>query len=220
MIDRLVCRLVPQLIRLVYLFLAGTIRWQWVGRPYSNLQGERHLYAFWHARMLLMPYPFRRTLLGYKQRRFYGYMLISEHRDGAFIADTMHLLGIRTVRGSSTRGGAKAMLKMIRSVKKEHCNLGITPDGPKGPREQVTKGSIQLAMKTGLPVVPVCFAASRCWRINSWDRFYIPKPFSRGVFVFGEPVAVLPNERLEEALAKVQAGMDAARRTADTYFGS
>ncbi len=218
--DRFLRLLVPRLIRIAYLVLAASIRWQWQGTPYSNARPERCIYAFWHARMLLMPYPFRSTLHGlrHRHRRFHGYMLISEHRDGGFIADTMHLLGIRTVRGSSTRGGARAMLRMIRAVREEACNLGITPDGPKGPREKVKKGSVQLAMKTGLPIVPVCYAASRCWRLGSWDRFYVPKPFSRGVFVFGEPIRIREGEEMARALARVQAGMDATQRLADTFF--
>ncbi len=157
----------------------------------------------------MMPYGFR----GWQ-----GYMLISEHRDGGFIADTMHLIGIRTVRGSSKHGGARALLWMIRKVRKEHCDLGITPDGPKGPREKVQPGTVQLAIKTGLPILPVCYATNRQWRIRSWDRFYIPKPFSRGVFVFGNPVSVSDKDDMNEALERVQHGMDAAQDAADCYF--
>ncbi len=206
------------MIRSIYLFLAHTIHWQWAGLPYSNEMPERYLYTFWHARMLMMPKPFRKTLFGNGHRTFFGYMLISEHQDGGFIAEAMYLLGIRTVRGSTTRGGKRAMLKMIRAVRDEYCNLGITPDGPKGPREVVQKGTVQLAMKTGLPVVPVCYAASRCWRVDSWDRFYIPQPFSRAVFVFGAPLPIAADEPMGEALEKVQQGMDAAQHAADHYF--
>jgi len=217
--ERFIVWLAPRLIRIAYLFLSCTIRWQWIGVPYSNARPERCLYAFWHARMLLMPCPFRKTVFGNHERRFLGYMLISEHRDGGFIAEAMHLLSIRTVRGSTTRGGTRAMLRMIRAVRAERCNLGITPDGPRGPRERVQKGTVQLAIKTGLPVVPVCYAASRYWRVNSWDRFYIPKPFSRGVFVFGQPVSISGEDDLDEALKRVQQGMDAAQHAADHYFG-
>lgn len=208
--QRIVVWFVPRMIAAIYHMLSLTIRWEIVGKPFDPGQKERYLYAFWHARMLMMPRPFR--------GQWRGYMLISEHRDGGFIADTMHLLGIPTVRGSTTRGGAKAMLKMIRSAKQEHRHLGITPDGPRGPREVVQKGTIVLAMKSGLAVVPLCYAASRCWRASSWDRFYIPKPFSRGVFVFGEPVEIFPDEDIDAALLRVQQGMDHAQQTADGYF--
>ena len=209
--DRFVIWLIPRLIRLIFLFLVNTIRWQVVGEPYSSQDPKRYLYAFWHARMLMIPRLSRGGL-------WHGYMLISEHRDGGFIADTMHLLGIDTVRGSTTRGGARAMLKMLRAVRDENRHLAITPDGPKGPREVVQKGTVQLAMKAGLPVVPVCYATKRHWRVNSWDRFYIPQPFSRGVFVMGDPVSVSEGDDMDDALRRVQQAMDDAQQTADSFF--
>jgi len=209
--DRFTIWLIPRLIRLIFLFLVHTIRWQMVGTPYSAANPQRNLYAFWHARMLMIPRLSRGGL-------WHGYMLISEHRDGGFIADTMHLLGIDTVRGSSTRGGARAMLKMLRAVRDENRHLAITPDGPKGPREVVQKGTIQLAMKADLPIVPVCYATKRHWRVNSWDRFYIPQPFSKGVFVMGDPVILAADEEPEQALVRVQQAMDAAQQTADSFF--
>jgi len=209
MLDRFVVRVVPRLIHGVYFLLSRSIRWEYVGQRFVPDHSRRFLLSFWHARMLMMPHAFR----GWQ-----GYMLISEHRDGGFIADTMHLIGIRTVRGSSTRGGARVLLQMIRKVKKENCDLGITPDGPKGPCEMVQKGTVQLAIKTGLPILPVCYATNRQWRIRSWDRFYIPKPFSRGVFVFGEEIPVVLNESIESALQRAQNAMDAVQHTADHYF--
>ncbi|MDQ6981816.1 MAG: lysophospholipid acyltransferase family protein [Mariprofundus sp.] len=208
--DRLIIWLVPHLIKLIYLFLVNTIRWQIAGRPFDPDDPQRNLYAFWHARMLMIPRLSRDI--------WHGYMLISSHRDGGFIADTMHLLGIETVRGSSTRGGARAMLKMLRAVKDENRHLAITPDGPKGPREVVQKGTVQLAIKGGLPIIPVCYATKRHWRINSWDHFYIPQPFTRGVFVFGEVVSVSPDDNLDEALSSAQQAMDQAQNRADHFF--
>lgn len=208
--ERLAIWLVPRLIKLVYLFLVNTIRWQTLGPPYDPNDPERKLYAFWHARMLMIPKLSRGI--------WHGYMLISSHRDGGFIADTMHLLDIDTVRGSSTRGGARAMLQMLRAVKSEGRHLAITPDGPRGPRETVKKGTVQLAMKGGLPVVPVCYATKRQWRFNSWDRFYLPQPFTSGVFVYGDPVYLSSDEDIEEAVRRVQQAMDAAQKRADSYF--
>ncbi len=208
--DRLLIWLLPRLIKLVFLFLVNTIRWQTVGKSYDPDDPQRNLYTFWHARMLMIP----RLSRGI----WHGYMLISSHRDGGFIADTMHLLGIETVRGSSTRGGARAMRAMLRAVKDENRHLAITPDGPKGPREKVQKGTIQLALKAELPIIPVCYATKRHWRINSWDCFYIPQPFTRGVFVFGATVTVEPDEDMDAAIARVQKSMDDAQHKADSYF--
>lgn len=209
MSSRLTAYFVPRLIYLVYLLLSRTIRWQCVGERFCAGQEQHFVLAFWHARMLMMPFAFR---------DWQGYMLISEHRDGGFIADTMGLIGIKTVRGSSTRGGARAMLRMLRLVTKENTDLGITPDGPKGPREVVQPGTVQLAQKSGLPILPVCYATKRHRRAGSWDRFYIPLPFTRGVFVFGDLVHLRPDEEMDGALAKVQSAMDNTQYHADRFF--
>ncbi len=209
--------LAPRLIRLAYGLLSSSIRWEWVGRPAEDAPLPR-LYMFWHARLLMMPYPFLHGLLGEGERRMTGYVMISEHRDGEMIARVTHMLGLSTVRGSATRGGARALLKMIRLVREGNAVVAMTPDGPRGPRERVKPGVLQLARKTGLPLTPICYATSRYWRVHSWDRFYIPKPFSRGVFVIGEPVHVAPDDDPDDALARVQRAMDETQRRADSYF--
>jgi len=208
--DRFIVWIIPRLIKLVYLFLVNSIRWQIIGKQFNPDDPQRNLYTFWHARMLMIP----RLSIDI----WHGYMLISAHRDGGFIADSMHLLGIETVRGSTTRGGARAMLQMLRAVKDENRHLALTPDGPKGPREVVQKGTVQLAIKAGLPVVPVCYATKRHWRIHSWDLFYLPQPFTRGVFVMGDAVKVSADDDMEDALKRVQQGMDETQKRADTYF--
>ncbi|TLS75047.1 DUF374 domain-containing protein [Mariprofundus erugo] len=210
--ERLIVWLVPRVVRLLILFFMYTTRWQIVGKPFSPADPQRYLLAFWHARMLMIP---RICPLG----TWFGYMLISSHRDGGFIADTMHLLGISTIRGSTTRGGARAMLQMVRAVRDENRHLGITPDGPKGPAQVVQRGTVQMALKAGIPVLPVCYATKRHWRVNSsWDRFYIPKPFSRGVMVMGEPVWLTAEEGVDESLRRVQQAMDEAQQRADSFF--
>jgi len=206
--QRFIHWLVPQLIRLIIVLLAGSMRWRVVGDPFVAGKTAPFLLCFWHARMLMMPHAFR----GWQ-----GEMLISEHRDGAFIADTMHLLHIKTVRGSTTRGGARALLKMIRAAR-QGGDIGITPDGPKGPREVVQAGTVQMAMKAKVPLRAVCYAADRQWRVGSWDRFYIPKPFSRGVVVYGEPLTIDPDTPLEKAIAQAQQAMDATQKAADSYY--
>ena len=208
--ERLIRWLVPRLIKAIIAFLSGTIRWEYVGWKYDPAGSEHHIFAFWHARILMMG-------TGLKGCR--GYTLISEHRDGGYIADTLHLQGFRTIRGSSTRGGARALLQMVRTFQRENCDFGITPDGPGGPREKVQIGSVLLAKKTGLPVRPVIWATKRQWRItSSWDHFYIPKPFTRGVFVYGEPLFIAADSDDGEALDRVQQAMDTAQDRADSYF--
>jgi len=206
--QRLLGWLVPRLVYLVHKLMAYSIRWEFVGTRYTPGQ-EPYILSFWHARILMMPYAYK----GWN-----GSMLISEHRDGAFIADAVQLMGINSSRGSSTRGGARAFLEMIRLARKGHP-LGITPDGPKGPREVVQPGTVQLAKKSGMPLRAVCYASKRHWRANSWDRFYIPKPFTKGVFVISEAVyADMDDDALN--LEKFQAAMDETQRRADSYFDS
>ncbi len=206
---RLASWLVPRLITLFYYLLVHSTRWVWVNSPVHAGTRRQSIICFWHARMLMIPASIP---------RWDGYVLISSHRDGAFIADAMRLIGIKTVRGSSTRGGARAMLEMVRKARRLGCDLGITPDGPRGPREVIQPGTVQLAMKTGLPLLPVCYATRRHWRARSWDRFYIPSPFTRGVFMFGDYVFIDRDEDLETALRRAQAAMDDTQRRADAYF--
>ncbi|MDX8394360.1 MAG: lysophospholipid acyltransferase family protein [Mariprofundales bacterium] len=201
--------LVPRLIVGIYYILAYTIRWQCVGKPFAAQQEKHFLLSFWHARILMLPYAFR----GWQ-----GYMLISEHRDGSFISDAINILGFKTVRGSSTRGGARAMLKMLRLVKQENCDLAITPDGPKGPAEQVSIGAINIAIRTGLPILPVCYATDRKIRAKSWDRFYLPYPFTRGVFVFGDYLYLSKDIPIEKAMHKYQQVMNENQQCADSFF--
>jgi hypothetical protein len=203
---RLLGWLIPWLIYLAHKLLALTIRWEFVGERYKP-GADPYILSFWHARILMMPYAYK----GWN-----GSMLISEHRDGAFIADAVELMGIQSSRGSSTRGGARALLEMIKLARKGHA-LGITPDGPKGPREVVQPGTVQLAKKTGLPLRAVCYATKRHKRASSWDRFYLPLPFTRGVFVIGEPVYADSDDD-EENLHRFQQAMDEVQAKADGYF--
>ena len=203
--QRLLSWLIPRLICCIHYFLRFTIRWTFVGKRYSS-ESEPFLLSFWHARILMMPY----AVAGWA-----GPMLISEHRDGAYIADAVALMGIQSSRGSTTKGGARAFLSMIRLARQGNT-LGITPDGPKGPAEVVQMGTVKLAMKSGLPIRAVCYASERCWRAKSWDRFYIPKPFTRGVFIMGDPVFAQGVE--EETLRLFQQAMDVVQHQADAYF--
>ncbi len=202
---KLLAWLLPRLIYCIHMFLRYSIRWEFVGERYQS-GCDPYLLSFWHARILMMPHAYR----GWD-----GSMLISDHRDGAYIADAVELMGLHSSRGSSTKGGARAFLKMIRLARKGH-SLGITPDGPKGPVEVVQSGTVQLAKKSGLPLRAVCYASKRQWRAKSWDRFYIPKPFTRGVFVIGEPVYA--GEDDAETLIAFQKTMDDVQMRADQYF--
>ena len=198
--------LIPRLIYLIHKFLAATIRWEFIGERYRPGDAP-YLLCFWHARILMLPYAFR----GWD-----GSMMISEHKDGAYIADAVQLMGIESSRGSTKKGGARVFREMI-SLAKRGRALGITPDGPKGPREVMQPGTVLLAKKSGLPIRPACYATKWHRRINSWDRFYLPLPFTRGVFVIGEPVYADSSDDAEN-LRRFQQAMDEVQARADSYF--
>jgi len=203
--DKILAWLIPCIIFSIYFFLKHTIRWKIIGESYDP-NGEPYLLGFWHARILMMAYP---------HQNWNGVVMVSEHRDGEYIAKAGKYMGIDAVRGSSTRGGMRVFLTMLRMAKRGK-SLGITPDGPKGPAEVVQMGTVKLSKKTGFPLRAVCYASKRHWRVNSWDKFYIPKPFTRGVFVMGE--AVYAGDDDAETLLAFQKAMDDVQAQADSYF--
>ena len=167
---------------------------------------ERNIYAFWHE-MLILP--------AYTHVRF-ATALISRHRDGDIIATAVRLLRGRSIRGSTTRGGVVALRRMLREGQVRH--LVITPDGPRGPRRAVQQGAAFLASRTGMPIVPVGLAYSRCLRAKSWDRMAVPLPMARARVVGAAPLCVPPDadrEALVEATGRIQRAMDEAQARAE-----
>ena len=136
--------------------------------------------------------------------------MVSASRDGQYIADLIKCFGLRAARGSSSRAGMNAQLEAARALK-AGCNVSFTPDGPRGPRYHMSKGPIHLASLHGTAVVPVAVNASRYWECKSWDRFQIPKPFSRLTVVIGKPIAIpadLTAEELEFYRLKVEKALN------------
>ncbi len=138
-----------------------------------------------------------------------GYTLISEHRDGEFIAQMVQGLGLKTVRGSSRRGGTGAFIEMVHLLEQGHCIL-VTPDGPKGPREEIKDGILQLALHSGCPIIPVGVAASPAIRLQSWDRFLLALPFSKVIVTLGEPITLDPAQDIEQHRTALQTAMQKA----------
>ena len=137
----------------------------------ENLGDAPFVMACWHGELLLIPYAYTRY-----RKKPHVKLLISEHFDGNLIAKTLAFFGFGTIRGSSTRGGAKALIAAIKEIKNGY-DLGITPDGPKGPRHVVQDGIVVMAQKTGAKIALVSIKPSKFWQLNSWDKFVIPKPF-------------------------------------------
>jgi lysophospholipid acyltransferase (LPLAT)-like uncharacterized protein len=175
----------------------------------SWASGRPLIYAAWHGQGLMLP------LLNERLRRSRGaravLVMASRSRDGELLARFVHHFGFGTVRGSSSRGGAAALRRLVRSVRAGH-DVAVAPDGPRGPRERVQPGIIALSQHTGAPLVPVAFVARPVWRLESWDRFEVPLPFGRGVLAFGAPMPVgaeadreVAGKDLEAALGEVTA---------------
>ncbi|MGI8890032.1 MAG: lysophospholipid acyltransferase family protein [Chthoniobacterales bacterium] len=176
---------------------------QVVGTP----PNERYIGALWHNRLLLLPFVIKRYL---PKRR--GAALISTSRDGAILADLVERFGFEVVRGSSSKKGASAMRKLAEIIAGGQ-DVVITPDGPRGPAYELGQGIVFLAQQSGAQVVPINLEYSSCWRVKSWDRFILPKPFSKVRVIFGRPHRVEPTSgdqafegerrRLQEAMMQL-----------------
>jgi lysophospholipid acyltransferase (LPLAT)-like uncharacterized protein len=180
---RIACWLAANWIRLVRL----TSSWQTINSDIPNKywdEGQPFIVAFWHNRLMMLPFIWRKDVP--------MNMLISRHRDGELIAKTIAHLGIKSVRGSSSRDGAAALRTMVRALKTGE-SVGITPDGPRGPRMQASDGVVSVARLAGVPIFPATVATSRRRVLGSWDRFLVALPFSKGVFIWGEPISVARN---------------------------
>jgi len=180
-----------------------------VVRPPRPLRSA--VYALWHEQILP---------LAMLHRGSGAMALVSRHRDGEILARILLGLGYRVARGSSTRGGAAGLARMIRTGRAGHP-LAVTPDGPRGPRRRCKPGVILAAAETGRPVVPLAAAATRARRLPSWDRFLVPAPFSRIVVCEESPLRVPPalsgawrDGRLVEE-ARVRAWTDRVTRALD-----
>lgn len=198
--------------------IATSLRWQEEGEERIralHASGQPIILAFWHGRLALIPAAYHR--IGGRRVK----ILISEHRDGELIAQVMSHWGYEAVRGSSRRGALKGAKGMLRAAR-EGYDLAITPDGPRGPREELQAGVLELARWTGLPIVPVTFSARWARRFASWDRFLFPAPFSRVVVLWGEPIVIaadMPAADMNVLQRQLEAQMRAQRQHADQLMG-
>lgn len=209
---RILCWTIQLYIRLVYV----TNRWSVEGAEWPRRlrrEGRSFILAFWHGRLLMIPMAW--------QRLAPMHMLISAHRDGRIIADAVTYFGVRSIPGSTRRGGPAALRTMLKRLEEQEC-VGITPDGPRGPAMQVGGGIINVARLSQAPIVPIVFATSWCRVMRSWDRFHLAFPFGRGVFLWGEPIEIdrhLDEAGLERARLLVETRMNALAAEADRRVG-
>ncbi|MFA6815523.1 MAG: lysophospholipid acyltransferase family protein [Lentisphaeria bacterium] len=156
--------------------------------------------ALWHNRLLFAP-----SLGGRSFCRRIS-VLISSSRDGEYIATIIKFFNIEPVRGSSSRGGLKALLDLLKELKKRRSTI-ITVDGPRGPRYVLHQGIAMLAYKSGLPVVPIMINSPNHWTLKSWDRMQIPKPFSKIYFILGDPIVWHPDDTMDGFTEKIRTAL-------------
>jgi len=190
--------------------LGSTLKWRTDGLEHLDTilrSGRQPVMAFWHGRILSATYFFRRR----------GIVVItSENFDGEWIAGIIERFGYGTARGSTSRGGRKALLQLTRDMAAGRP-AGFSVDGPRGPARIAQPGAVWLAQATGNPVLPFHLEADRYWSIRSWDRTQIPKPFATVALAIGEPFdvpAVADDGAIEEARMKLQERLQALEQRA------
>ena len=191
---------------------------RWEVRGWEHVQalfdsGQPPVLCFWHARLTM-------AIFGWRTPRKLN-VLSTPHRDGRIAAQTYNRLGINTIYGSTKKGGSEAARGMIRALKNGEA-VAITPDGPKGPRQRMQMGAIDIARMSGAKLIPVTAAASGSKVLGTWDRLQIPKPFSRGVVQFG-PAMDVPRKGSEDELDALRQDfedrLNAMTRALDAEFG-
>ena len=164
------------------------------------------IFAFWHNRLVACDFLRNRTI----DRGRPVALLTSLSRDGELAARTAGMRGYRIIRGSTSRGGLTSVLRLRRAMR-GGSHAAIAPDGPRGPACQVQPGTVMLAQRAGAPILPLAFAASRCWRVRSWDRLVVPKPFARLAVTIGEAVEIaadLSDDEIGEEAADLGRRLD------------
>lgn len=198
-------------------FALRTTRWTLDGqehfRPFGA--GAPAVFAFWHEFLPLMPglSILARKLPFYRPTPIHA--LVSQHRDGRFIGAVVRRFGILPILGSSSRGGASGLRNLLTVLRRGDL-IGITPDGPRGPRRQAAFGVAQLAALSGVPVVPLAARTTRRIQLNTWDRMRVPLPFGRGVVVCG-PAINVSRHSWEDAVPAIQDALNQVANRAEAF---
>ncbi len=199
-------------------FSTASIRWHTIMPDATRTflgTGRPGICIFWHNRLMLMCAIWKspETLA----------MLQSPHPDGRIIASAIQRLGFRTIWGSSTqgRGGASGLINIVKTLRRG-ISIGITPDGPRGPRMRLSRGVVAAARLSGAPVLPMSWNTRYRMTLDTWDRLLLARPFSDGVFAWGGPIWVPPKlagEQFEIHRQIIEDALNDVTRRADFYFG-
>jgi lysophospholipid acyltransferase (LPLAT)-like uncharacterized protein len=172
--------------------LASTWRFRVIGG--DSVEGLRangipFIFSLWHGQLLPLIWHHRDERVA---------ILVSEHRDGELIARLAKSIGYRLIRGSTSRGGERALLALVKDLRAGR-EVAVTPDGPRGPARSYAPGALIAAQRAGAPILPVAAYADSAWRLSSWDDFLIPKPFARVTVAYGNPTRVSAGSSREAA---------------------
>lgn len=181
--------ILASIIALLMVLICLSVRWRAHNKgEMKSLQAAGHtpILMFWHEHIFCMPW------IGPS----YSAALQSPHADGRLLAYATMFFGVKPVFGSSNRQALSGMRELMREMKKGRV-AAISPDGPRGPARRLAGGAVALAQMTGQPILPCVWATEKCWRMNSWDKMRIPKPFSRGEIIWGDPI-YLPKKSTKE----------------------
>ncbi|MBW1667315.1 MAG: lysophospholipid acyltransferase family protein [Deltaproteobacteria bacterium] len=216
--DPILLRIIPPLAALLIKMLmlsCRVVRTEGLDREKDALfrAGGKALYVTWHQRM---SYHFH--FAGPRHLT----MMISQSRDGEYAARVASLLGFNFVRGSSTRGGTKVLREMIKRIR-EGNKGGVLADGPQGPPRVAKLGPVFIARDAGAPLIPILWGAKKCWVLDSWDRYLVPKPFTKVAIFVAEPIwvpATAKGDELERYRQLLEKKLNEGTRWCDEQFGA
>ena len=200
--DQVVVRIADLAFFFAISLIGKTIRWEVEGAEHLDAvteAGKKPIYCLWHDRIFAGTYFLRdRGIV----------VLTSQSKDGEYIARFLRRFGFGAIRGSSSRGGVKALVEMIRAMRRG-LPMAFTVDGPRGPRYEAKAGPVLLAQKTGNPMLPFSVECKSFQTVKSWDRLQIPIPFTRAIFIYSAPIYV-PDEKslVDEKLGELQTSLD------------
>ena len=195
--------------------ICGTMRIRVVDfdKARTEIESRRFIFVFWHSRILMVSYLYK---------GWGAAILVSKSKDGEIIARILKRQGHEPIRGSTSRHGVRALARLIKILKEEIRPGVVVPDGPRGPRFKVQPGVITLAQKTGYPIVPFSYSASRIKIFASWDRFMLPYPFTEGSVIYGTPISVpwkIDTDGQEVYRMRVEEELNRITKTVDDYYG-
>lgn len=193
-------------------FVAATSRYEWVvNSDHQDLLLKKYkniIYAFWHGRQFF---------LNWTHRARGTHIVVSQSRDGEYIARTIHLFGNHTLRGSSSRGAQRVLVELIRTLR-SGFSVAVTPDGPRGPKHEVKVGILYAALKSQKPILSASYSAKRKIIFSGWDDYWIPLPFNQIVCGYGNPVFVNNEQEIPEKALELKRELDNLSAQLDQYF--